>query len=52
MDQVGKEVCFALKEITIKVLGNNRDTDLVDIVENMLHKFQALGCSIFLKIHF
>lgn len=49
MNTVKKEACVALKII---IFRNNKYSDYVDIVENVLHKFQVLVCSTSLKIHF
>lgn len=47
-----KEAWDAFKEVVSKFLGNYKDPDYKTIVMNMLEKFQAMGCSMSVKIHF
>ena len=42
----------SFKEVVRKFLGNYKDPDFENIVENMLANLKALGCSVSLKFHF
>lgn len=38
--------------VVTKFLGNNKDPNYADIVEDMLQSFRRLGCTMSLKVHF
>ena len=47
-----KETWVGFKDAVSKSLGNYKDPDCKAIVRNVLDKFQALGCSMSVKLHF
>ena len=52
MEDKEKHAWNDFKEVVDKFLGNYKDTNYVEIVENMLEKFRILGCNMSIKIHF
>ena len=52
MTDVEKKAWLFFVEVVSKFLGNTKDPDYQNIVENMLACFQALGCRMSLKVHF
>ena len=52
MTDVEKKAWLSFVEVVSKFLGNTKDPDYQNIVENMLACFQALGCRMSLKVHF
>lgn len=52
MEDKEKHAWNAFKEVVHKFLGNYKDPNYVEIVENMLEKFRILGCNMSIKIHF
>jgi hypothetical protein len=47
-----KEAWDALRDVVLKVLGNQKDPNFKRIIRKMLAKFKDLGCSTSLKVHF
>lgn len=47
-----KEAWVSFKQVVVKFLGNDEDTEYESIVANMLKKFEQLGCLMSLKVHF
>ena len=47
-----KEVWVSFKNVITKFLGNTKYSDYINIVGNMLDKFNKLGCLTNLEIHF
>ena len=47
-----KEAWTAFRDVISKFLGNTKDADYKNIVQNMLQKFEKLGCLMSLKLHF
>jgi hypothetical protein len=52
MTEVEREAWIAFKSVVPKFLGNNKDSDYVTIVANMLEKFKVLGHLMSLKFFF
>lgn len=52
MEVAEKEAWVAFKDVVTKFLGNMKDPNFKSIVETMLQKYQNLGCSMSLKVHF
>jgi hypothetical protein len=52
MKTVEREAWNVFREVIAKFLGNCKDLNYKQIVENMLEKFIALGCAMSLKVHF
>ena len=52
MTNVEKKAWFFFAEVVSKFLGNTKDSDYQNIVENILACFEALGCRMSLKVHF
>lgn len=52
MEVAEKEAWVAFKDVVTKFLGNKKDPNFKSIVETMLQKYQNLGCSMSLKVHF
>ena len=52
MTDVEKKAWLSFVKVVSKFLGNTKDPDYQNIVENMLACFQALGCRLSLKDHF
>jgi hypothetical protein len=52
MAEVEREAWIAFKSVVTKFLGNNKDSDYVVTVANMLEKFEVLGCLMRLKNNF
>ena len=47
-----KEAWTAFRDVNSKFLGNTKDVDYKNNVQNMLQKFEKLGCPMNLKLHF
>ena len=47
-----KNAWEVFKDVVTKLLDNKKDPNFKSIVENMLQKFQKLGCLMSLKVHF
>ena len=47
-----KKVCVSFKNVVTKFLGNIKDSDYINIVSDMLEKFNKPGCLVSLKIRF
>ena len=47
-----KKAWLSLTEVVLKFLGNTKDSDYKTVVENILTRFEALGCRMSLKVHF
>ena len=52
MNNDEKEAWTAFRDVVFKFLGNTKDADYKNIVQNMLQKFEKLGCLMSLKLHF
>lgn len=52
MTEVEKDAWISLKSVIKNFIGNNKDPDYINTIENKLQKFKALGCSMSIKIHF
>jgi hypothetical protein len=52
MKEIEFEAWAAFKSVVENFLGNKKDPNYNTIVENMLQKYQKLGCNMSLKIHF
>jgi hypothetical protein len=50
--EVERVAWITFKSVVTKFLGNNKDSDYVPIVANMLEKFKVLGCLMTLKFNF
>jgi hypothetical protein len=49
-DEIEARISFA--EVIDKFLGNNKETNYEQAVNNMLQKYKILGCKMSLKLHF
>jgi hypothetical protein len=47
-----RDAWISFKEVIDKFLGNNRDTNYEQVVNNMLEKYKVVGCKMSLKLHF
>lgn len=47
-----KSAWGAFKQVVLKFLGNHKDPNYENIVQNMLKTFQELGCNMSVKVHF
>jgi hypothetical protein len=47
-----REAWIYFKEVIDKFLGNNKDTNCEQVVNNMLEKYKVLGCKMRRKLHF
>ena len=47
-----KEALVSFKNVITKFLGNTKDSDYINIVGNMIEKFNKLDCFMNPKIHF
>ena len=52
MTNVEKNAWVSFKEVIDKFLGNYKDENYENIVQNMLQHFRRLGCNMSLKVHF
>jgi hypothetical protein len=52
MTPAEREAWIYFKEVIDKFLGNNKDTNYEQVVNNMLEKYKVLGCKMCLKLHF
>ena len=52
MRNVEKKAWLSFAEVVSKFLGNTKDSDNQNIIENMLACLEALGCCMSLKVHF
>ena len=52
MNNTESEAWNGFKEVVHNFLGNKKDARYTEYVDNMLEKFEALGCNMSLKLHF
>jgi hypothetical protein len=52
MTPAEREAWISFNEVIDKLLGNNKDTNYEQVVNNMLEKYKVLGCKISLKLQF
>jgi hypothetical protein len=52
MTPAEREAWISFKDVIDKFLGNNKDPNYEQVVNNMLEKYKVLGCKMSLKLHF
>jgi hypothetical protein len=52
MTPAERQAWISFKEVIDKFLGNDKDTDYEQVVNNVLEKYKVLGCKMSLKLHF
>ena len=52
MNECEKQAWNGFKNVTFNFLGNIKDPNYEQIVEDMLHSFKNLGCNMSVKVHF